>query len=70
MNISSLFSDSDCEAGLNCRKRKDYEDVPGCNGEGGKGVDYCYNSTGFDTPLTNESDGKSDFTLGECQGGE
>ena len=35
-------SDSDCAEGLTCFQRDGKEAVPGCNGEGDSGSDYCY----------------------------
>lgn len=34
--------DSDCDVGLRCRQRSALEDVPGCEGPGASGTDYCY----------------------------
>jgi len=33
--------DSDCDAGLECFQRSTLENVPGCNGDGQSGYDYC-----------------------------
>lgn len=35
-------NDNDCDTGLECFKRKKYEQVPGCDGQGSKGWNYCY----------------------------
>jgi hypothetical protein len=34
--------DFDCDFGLSCFQRDDYETVPGCKGWGQSGYDYCY----------------------------
>ena len=34
-------TNADCKAGLKCFQRKKSEAVPGCNGAGVKGHDYC-----------------------------
>ena len=34
-------SDKDCAKGLICQQRKSFETVPGCEGKGTKGWDYC-----------------------------
>ena len=38
--------DTDCGDGLYCFKRDEYEEVPGCQGKGNKGSDYCYSPDG------------------------
>lgn len=38
-------TDSDCQGNLQCRQRygkNALDPVPGCNGTGKKGIDYCY----------------------------
>jgi hypothetical protein len=35
-------TDNDCEYGLVCMQRNGYEIVPGCEGRGRSGLDYCY----------------------------
>lgn len=34
--------DEDCKLGLKCMERDEFEQVPGCEGEGVEGWDYCY----------------------------
>ena len=36
-------NDSNCAAGLTCLQRVGSEAVPGCDGPGEDGKDYCYN---------------------------
>lgn len=38
--------DSDCKRGLSCFKRSDKSKVPGCEGSGKSGRDYCYKNNG------------------------
>ena len=33
--------DDDCATGFYCFKRRKFESVPGCEGEGARGKDYC-----------------------------
>ena len=42
-----LLSDDDieCEPGLVCMQRNEWESVPGCDGIGEYGYDYCYDPT-------------------------
>ena len=34
--------DEDCEKGLFCYRRSEFEMVPGCAGQGSEGTDYCF----------------------------
>lgn len=37
--------DSECAEGLTCFQRDEFEEVPGCQGQGLEGWDYCYKPT-------------------------
>jgi hypothetical protein len=56
---------SECEAGLRCYRRKEFEPVPGCSGEGEFGKDYCYDPndgpapSAFSTPAPTPGNGNS-----------
>jgi hypothetical protein len=54
-------SDTDCEEGLSCFQRSDVEAVPGCDGAGLSGKDYCYDAR---KPLTTGTGP----VLGQCEG--
>jgi hypothetical protein len=65
--------DSDCEEGLQCFQRSNYNQIPGCKGLGSYGSDYCYNSTappeeGVLVITGDNGDPVDKFPLGECQG--
>lgn len=55
---------------LKCQNRNGFEDVPGCDGPGGKGWDYCYNYTAYDPPLVDKGNSPALFELEDCQGGK
>jgi hypothetical protein len=38
-------SDNECDKGLKCMQRSGTEAVPGCEGEGERGKDYCYSDS-------------------------
>lgn len=37
-------SEKECAQDVKCFKRKKFEKVPGCDGDGEKGKDYCYHA--------------------------
>jgi len=56
--------DDECEGSLVCFSRSNDEPVPGCNGDGTTGTDYC-----FQRPSTNYLYSPLDkFPLGLCEG--
>ena len=71
-------SDADCEQGLTCFQRDGLEAIPGCNGSGESGSDYCYSITDPPTPAPlpptsivqlNECEGSCSSSLVECAWG-
>ena len=55
--------------GLNCFKRDGTEAVPGCDGTGVSGKDYCYvPPSGTLVLMGDEDEPASAFPLGECEG--
>ena len=54
-----------------CRYRTATEPVPGCNGKGQSGIDYCYDAGATTTTLRvvgNNGSPASRFPMGACQG--
>lgn len=66
-------SDWDCQWGMICFKRDEFESVPGCQSDGpndNEGTDYCYYPISEkELTLMGDEDLPADnFPLGECQG--
>jgi len=55
--------DDECKGSLICLLRSNDEPVPGCNGKGITGTDYC-----FQRPSTNYLYSPNKFPLGLCEG--
>lgn len=69
LTVSSLL-DSDCEGGLVCYYRANFDPVPGCVGQGEENYDYCVPSDTPDKALDFVGDEEwSYYELKECQGG-
>jgi len=45
LSVSRSDSDSQCQPGLRCFFRSDLRAIPGCQGEGIRAKDYCYDPT-------------------------
>jgi len=61
--------DSDCADGLHCYMREDIEEVPGCQGSGESGKDYCFKPTPIDLIIMGDNnDPEHAFPLMSCQG--
>jgi len=60
--------DSDCESGLLCFERQDFEQVPGCSGSGQKEKDYCYEAYKLPDALEAIGDCTVSQPCGKCQG--
>ena len=45
LSVSRSDSDSQCQPGLRCFFRSDLRAIPGCQGEGVRAKDYCYDPT-------------------------
>jgi len=54
--------DEDCAEGLHCFKRDEYEEVPGCQGKGNKGSDYCYYPAAMEEMSSNTTTSSEDGT--------
>jgi len=52
-------TNDDCAEGLTCFQREGYEAVPGCEGIGDEGFDYCIETTSSDVPSSIPSDSPS-----------
>jgi hypothetical protein len=63
--------DSDCQGFLMCFQRSGTETVPGCNGSGQGGRDYCYDAGATATTLQymgNNGSPAAQFPLENCRG--
>ena len=61
--------DTDCADGLHCYMREDIEEVPGCQGSGESGKDYCFKPTPIDLIIKGDNnDPEHAFPLMSCQG--
>ena len=59
-------SDCDTDMGLQCFERSELEPVPGCEGTGISGHNYCYMP---DIPFVDEGDTPTNYyPLSRCQG--
>ena len=55
--------DADCAEGLACFQREGSEEVPGCEGAGQKGMDYCYLPSSLYVQCNDDSDCTEDEPL-------
>ena len=64
--------DGDCATGLYCYRRSEFEPVPGCDGLGSRGKDYCIPESKRPTlkPLVTVVNNRPrhEFPLIECEG--
>ncbi len=62
-------SDSDCKGSLVCFERDEFDNVPGCQGGGSEGTDYCVDiNDKLANQLFYKDDGLRNGSYGLCEG--